>query len=68
MHIDPALQAMIDQTVHSKGLAASSQTYLGDDSTASNPTVESKGSQLPVCNFEPPFPTLERDVNMETSG
>ena len=67
VHIDPALQAMIDQSVQ-QAPSASSQTYLGDDSAASNPTVESKGSQLPICNFEPPFPTLERDVNMEASA
>ena len=42
MHIDPALQAMIDQTVQ-QGPSASSQTYLGDDSTAPDQMVESKG-------------------------
>ena len=67
MHIDPALQVMIDQSLQ-LAPSASGQTYLGDDSTASNPTIESKGSQLPVCNFEPPFPTLVQDVNMETSA
>ena len=67
MHIDPALQAMIDQTAK-QGPSAPTQTYLGKDSPASNQTVESKGSQLPACNSEPPFPSEEQDVNMETSA
>ena len=55
MHVDPALQAMIDQSLQLPSGVAD-QTYLGKDSSASNATTESKGSQLPVCNYEPPFP------------
>ena len=67
MHIDPALQALIDQSVQVP-LSAADQTYLGKDSVTSDPTVESKGSQLPVCDFDPPFPTSLPDVNMEPSA
>ena len=67
VHIDLALQAMIDQSLQS-ATSASGQAHLGDDSTTSNPTIESKGSQLPVCNFEPMLPILVQDVNMETSA
>ena len=45
-----------------------SHTYLGKDSVTSDSTVESKGSQLPVCDFEPPFPTSLPDVCMESSA
>ena len=67
MHIDPALQALIDQSVQLPPSAAD-QAYLGKDSVTSDPTVESKGSQLLVCDFEPPFPTSLPDVNMEPSA
>ena len=67
MHIDPALQALIDQSVQLPPSAAD-QTYLGKDSVTSDPTVESKGSQLPVCDFGTPFPTSLPDVNMEPSA
>ena len=67
MHIDSALQALIDQSVQSAPCAAD-QTYLGKDSVTPDPTVESKGSQLPVCDFEPPFPTSLPDVHMEPSA
>ena len=66
MHIDPALQALIDQSVQVASNAAS-QTYAGKDPATSDSTAESKGSQLPVCNFEPPFPTSVPDVCMESS-
>ena len=52
MHVDPALQAMIDQSLQLPSGVAD-QTYLGKDSAASNAITESKGSQLPVCNSEP---------------
>ena len=67
VHIDPTLQAMIDQSVQQEP-SVSSKTYLGDDSTASDPKAKSKGSQVSVYNSEPPFPTLVQDVNMETSA
>ena len=67
MHIDSALQALIDQSLQ-LAPSASDQTYLGKDSATSNSTVESKGSQLPVCDYEPPFPISVRDVYMETSA
>ena len=38
------------------------------DSATSDSTAESKGSQLPVCDFEPPFPTSVPDVCMEPSA
>ena len=67
MHIDSALQALIDQSVQVDPNAAS-QTYIGKDSATSDSMAESKGSQLPVCNFEPPFPTPVPDVCMESSA
>ena len=67
MHIDSALQALIDQSVQSAPSAAD-QTYLGKDSVTPDPTVESKGSQLPVCDFDPPFPTSLPDVYVEPSA
>ena len=66
MHIDPALQAMIDQSVHVAPSVAS-QTYAGANPVATDSTIESKGSQLPGCDTEPPFPTSEADVCMESS-
>ena len=56
MHIDPALRALIDQSLQ-LAPSASGQTYLVNDSAASNPTIESKGSQLLSRNDEPPFPS-----------
>ena len=67
MHIDSALQALIDQSVQSAP-SASDQTYLGKDSVTPDSTVESKGSQLPVCDYEPQFPTSLPDVDMEPSA
>ena len=67
MHIDSALQALIDQSVQLPPSAAD-QTYLGKDSVTPDSTVESKGSQLPVCDFEPPFPMSLPDVHMEPSA
>ena len=55
---------MIDQTAQVSSCAAD-QTYLGKGSVTSDPMVESKGSQLPVCDFESPFPTSVSDVSME---
>ena len=66
MHIDPALQALIDQSAQVAPNAAS-QAYAGKDPATSDSTAEFKGSQLPVCNFEPPFPTSVPDVCMESS-
>ena len=67
MHIDSALQALIDQSVQ-LAPSAVGHTYLGKDSVTPDSTVESKGSQLPVCDFEPPFPTSLPDVYMEPSA
>ena len=67
MHIDPTLQALIDQSLQ-LSCSASDQTYLGNDSAAFNATIESLGSQLPVGDYEPPFPISMRDVHMETSA
>ena len=67
VHIDPALQALIDQ---SSQLAPSApgQKYLVNDSAASNLAFESKGSQLPSSNDDPPFPASMEDVSMDTSA
>ena len=66
MHIDPALQPMIDQSAQVAPNAAS-QTYAGANPVVAGSTTESKGSQLPGCDSEPPFPTSEPDVCMESS-
>ena len=67
MHIDPALQTLIDQSVQLDPSAVSS-TYIGRDLGTPAPTTESKGSQLPVWDSEPPFPTFVSDVNMQHSA
>ena len=54
MHIDSALQALGDQSLQSAP-SASDQTYLGKNSVTPDSTVESKGSQLPVCDYDPYF-------------
>ena len=66
MHIDPALQALIGQSAQGTPDAAR-QTYAGKDPATTDSTAESKGSQLPVCDFEPPFPNSVPDVCMESS-
>ena len=67
MHIDPALQTLIDQSVQLDPSAVSS-TYIGGDLGTPAPTTESKGSQLPVWDSEPPFPTFVSNVNMHHSA
>ena len=62
MHIDPALQALIDQSAQVAPNAAS-QMYAGKDPATSDSTAELKGSQLPVCDFEPPFPSPVSDAS-----
>ena len=64
MHIDPALQAMIGQSLQADPKTAG-QTYLGNAPSSSDTTAGFKGSQLPVNNDAPPFPTSEEDVTME---
>ena len=67
MHIDSALQALIDQSVQADPNAMNS-TYIGRDLGTPAPTTESKGSQSPVCESEPPFPTSVPDVSMQQSA
>ena len=67
MHVDPALQAMIDQSLQ-PAPGATDQTYLGKDSVVSDPTTESKDSQLPICDWDPPFPISLHERNVETSA
>ena len=67
IHIDPALQTLIDQSVQLDPNAVSS-TYIGRDLGTPALTTESKGSQLPVWGSEPPFPTSVPDVNMQHSA
>ena len=63
----PALQTLIDQSVQLDPSAVSS-TYIGGDLGTPAPTTESKGSQLPVWDSEPPFPTFVSDVDMQHSA
>ena len=67
MHIDPALQMLIDQSVQLSPSAVSS-TYIGRDVGTPAPTTESKGSQEPAWDIEPPFPTPAPDANMQHSA
>ena len=67
MHIDPALQTLIDQSIQLDPNAGSS-TYIGGDLGTPAPTTESKRSQLPVWDSEPPFPTSVPDVDMQHSA
>ena len=60
MHIDPSLQAMIDQSLQTDPKTAG-QTYQGNAPSSSETTTGFKGSQLPVSNDAPPFPTSEED-------
>ena len=64
IHIDPALQAMIDQSLQTDPKTAG-QTYQGNAPSSSETTTGLKGSQLLVSNDAPPFPTSEEDVTME---
>ena len=66
MHIDSALQALIDQS-EQVAPSAACQTYAGKDPATADSTAEVKGSQLPICDSEPPFPTSAPDVCMESS-
>ena len=61
MHIDPALQTLIDQSVHLDPNAVSS-TYIGRDLGIPALTTESKGSQMPVWDSEPPYILLIRGL------
>ena len=65
MHIDSALQALINQSEQVAPRAAD-QTYAGKDPVAADSTAESKGSQLPAWDNKPPFPTSVPDVCMES--
>ena len=67
MHIDPALQSLIDQSMQVDPSAVSF-TYIGGDVGTSAPTTESKGSQLPAWESEPPFPDSVSDVDMQHSA
>ena len=58
---------MIDQSSQ-LAPSASGQTYHVNDSAASNPMIESKGSQLLSSNDDPPFPASMEDVSMDTSA
>ena len=64
VHIDPALQAMIDQSLQTDSKTAG-QTYEGNVSSSSDTATGFKGSQLLVSNEAPPFPISEEDVSME---
>ena len=67
MHIDPALQSLLDQSMQVDPNAASF-TYVGGDVGTPAPTTESKGSQLPSWESEPPFPDSVSDVDMQHSA
>ena len=67
MHIDPALQSLIDQSKQVDPNAVSF-TYIGGDVGTPAPTTESKGSQLPAWESEPPFPDPVPDVDMQHSA
>ena len=65
MHIDPALQAMIDQSLQVDSNAAG-QTYHVNDPSTSDTMVESKGSLMTSTNDAPTFPVSTDDVSMDT--
>ena len=67
VHIDPALQAMSDQSLQT-GSKRAGQTYEGNVPSSSDTATGSKGSQLLVSNEAPPFPISEEDVSMELSA
>ena len=64
VHIDPALQAMINQSVqmHSESVGP---TYHSDPPPSSCATAEFKGSQETVSATHTPFPSSTENVTME---
>ena len=67
VHIDPVLQAMIDQSLQTDSKTAG-QTHQGNIPSSSDTTIGSKGSQLLSSNETPLFPTSEEDVSLELPG
>ena len=65
VHVDPALQAMIDQSLQMDSNAAG-QTYHINGPSTSDTMVESKGSLMISTNDAPPFPVSPDDVSMGT--
>ena len=65
VHVDPALQAMIDQSLQVDS-SATGQTYHVNDPSTSDTMVESKGSLIPFITDASPFPGSTVDVCMDT--
>ena len=60
VHIDPALPAMINQSLQIDSSTAG-QTYHVNVPSSSDTVIGFKGSQLPSSNDAPPFPdSMER--------
>ena len=66
-HIDPALQAMIDQSSQQSANAASQSSHISAPSISST-TIGLKGSYASTFPSAPPFPDSTGDVNMESSA
>ena len=65
MHIDPALQAMIDQSFQTDS-SATGQTYHVNVPSSSSTMTGLKGSHVSSSFDAPPFPVSAEDVSMET--
>ena len=66
VHIDPALQAMIDQSLQSSASAASQPFHISAPSSSSTLTGL-KGSYASTSPDTPPIPDSVEDVSMESS-
>ena len=64
MHIDPALQMLIDQSVQ----LSPNAVHTLEEMLALLLRQLTKGSQVPVWDLEPPFPTPAPDANMQRSA
>ena len=65
VHIDPALQAMIDQSLQTDSSAAG-QTYHVSAPSSSSTMTGFKGSHVSSLFDAPPFPVSAEDASMET--
>ena len=66
-HIDPALQAMIDQSSQQKTSATNQPSHTSVPSTSST-AAGLKGSYAESFPSAPPYPDASGDVNMESSA
>ena len=67
VHVDPALQAMLDQSLL-QGVTTVDQAAHTSATAASSMLSEFKGSYASMFPIAPPYPDSSEDVNMESSA